>query len=224
MAKAQAQEPSMEEILASIRRIIADEDTGASAASKLASVAAKTQPATTVSEDELDKLFDTSDDDDVLELGDDDKEAGAVDDDMDLSFEPAPVVKPQPAPGPVAPVAKAAPAPVAPAPVAPPRAVEPPVAEVRRAPQPEPQPEPVFARAAAPETMTDPLLSQSTDSMVSAAFDNLALSILNKNARTVEDLIQDMLRPMLRSWLDQNLPSLVERLVRAEIERVARGR
>ncbi|MFX8266555.1 DUF2497 domain-containing protein, partial [Acinetobacter baumannii] len=63
--------------------------------------------------------------------------------------------------------------------------------------------------------MTDPLLSQSTDSMVSAAFDNLALSILNQNARTVEDLIQDMLRPMLRSWLDQNLPSLVERLVRA---------
>ncbi len=222
MAKAQAQEPSMEEILASIRRIIADEDTGASAASKLASVAAKTQPAPTVSEDELDKLFDTGDDD-VLELGDADKEP--ADDDMDLSFEPAPVVKPQPAPPPVAkvvdpePVMKAAPAPVAP-----PRAVEPPVAEVRRAPQPEPQPEPAPVRAAAPETMTDPLLSQSTDSMVSAAFDNLALSILNKNARTVEDLIQDMLRPMLRSWLDQNLPSLVERLVRAEIERVARGR
>jgi cell pole-organizing protein PopZ len=223
MAKAQAQEPSMEEILASIRRIIADEDTGASAASKLASVAAKTQPAPTVSEDELDKLFDTGDDD-VLELGDADKEP--ADDDMDLSFEPAPVVKPQPAP---APVAKVEPEPVvkvAPAPIAPPRAVEPPVAEVRRAPQPEPQPQPDPApvRAAAPETMTDPLLSQSTDSMVSAAFDNLALSILNKNARTVEDLIQDMLRPMLRSWLDQNLPSLVERLVRAEIERVARGR
>lgn len=223
MAKAQAQEPSMEEILASIRRIIADEDTGASAASKLASVAAKTQPAPTVSEDELDKLFDAGDDD-VLELGDADKEPALADDDMDLSFEPAPVVKPQPAPAPVAPIAKAAPAPVEPAPVVMPRAVEPPVAEVRRAPQPEPQPEPVFARAAPTETMTDTLLSQSTDSMVSAAFDNLALSILNKNARTVEDLIQDMLRPMLRSWLDQNLPSLVERLVRAEIERVARGR
>lgn len=212
MAKAQAQEPSMEEILASIRRIIADEDTGASAASKLASVAAKTQPSPTVSEDELDKLFDTNDDD-VLELADADKEPN---DDMDLSFEPVPAVKPQPAPPPVAPVAKAPP------PAAPPVAVEAPVAEVRPAPQP--QPEPARVHVAQTETMTDPLLSQSTDSMVSAAFDNLALTILNKNARTVEDLIQDMLRPMLRSWLDQNLPSLVERLVRAEIERVARGR
>lgn len=215
----------MEEILASIRRIIADEDTGASAASKLASVAAKTQPAPTVSEDELDKLFDTSDDD-VLELGDADKEPAMADDDMDLAFEPAPVAKPQPAPAPVAPVApvaKVAPPPPS-APVAPAPVVEPSVAEVRRAPQPEPQPEPAPVRAAPTETMTDPLLSQSTDSMVSAAFDNLALTILNKNARTVEDLIQDMLRPMLRSWLDQNLPSLVERLVRAEIERVARGR
>jgi hypothetical protein len=33
-----------------------------------------------------------------------------------------------------------------------------------------------------------------------------------------------MLRPMLKSWLDDNLPGLVERLVRTEIERVARGR
>ena len=33
--------------------------------------------------------------------------------------------------------------------------------------------------------------------------------------------MQEMLRPMLRSWLDDNLPTLVERLVRAEIERLA---
>jgi cell pole-organizing protein PopZ len=33
-----------------------------------------------------------------------------------------------------------------------------------------------------------------------------------------------MLRPMLKVWLDDNLPGLVERLVRAEIERVSRGR
>jgi cell pole-organizing protein PopZ len=219
MAKAQAQEPSMEEILASIRRIIADEDTGASAASKLASVAAKTQPPASVSvaEDELDKLFD-SNDDDVLELGESDKEPGIADADMDLSFEPAPVVKPQPAPRPAP---ELMPEPVAKAPVIPPRAV--PAAE-NVAPDVRRQPEPQAARPEMSSSPIDSLLSQSTDSMVSAAFDNLALSILNKNARTVEDLIQDMLRPMLRSWLDQNLPSLVERLVRAEIERVARGR
>ena len=37
-------------------------------------------------------------------------------------------------------------------------------------------------------------------------------------------LVREMLRPMLKVWLDDNLPSLVERLVRAEIERVSRGR
>ena len=37
---------------------------------------------------------------------------------------------------------------------------------------------------------------------------------------TVEDIVREELRPLLKSWLDANLPSLVERLVRAEIERV----
>jgi cell pole-organizing protein PopZ len=37
---------------------------------------------------------------------------------------------------------------------------------------------------------------------------------------TVEDIVREELRPLLKSWLDANLPSLVERLVRAEIDRV----
>ena len=41
--------------------------------------------------------------------------------------------------------------------------------------------------------------------------------------QTIEDLVKEMLRPMLKSWLDDNLPGLVERIVRAEIERVSRG-
>ena len=41
---------------------------------------------------------------------------------------------------------------------------------------------------------------------------------------TLEDLVRELLRPMLKTWLDDNLPNLVERLVRAEIERVSRGR
>ncbi len=52
----------------------------------------------------------------------------------------------------------------------------------------------------------------------------LRIRCLTHNARTLDDLVEDMLRPMLKSWLDDNLPSLVERLVRAEIERVSRGR
>jgi cell pole-organizing protein PopZ len=42
--------------------------------------------------------------------------------------------------------------------------------------------------------------------------------------RTLEDIVRELMRPMLKTWLDDNLPSMVERLVRAEIERVARGR
>jgi cell pole-organizing protein PopZ len=68
------------------------------------------------------------------------------------------------------------------------------------------------------------LLSNSATAAVDNAFNALAQTVLVQNGRTLEDLVRDMLRPMLKSWLDDNLPGLVERLVRAEIERVSRGR
>jgi len=68
------------------------------------------------------------------------------------------------------------------------------------------------------------LMSSSTSAMVDSAFNSLAQTVLVQNARTLEDLVKEMLRPMLKTWLDDNLPGLVERLVRAEIERVSRGR
>jgi cell pole-organizing protein PopZ len=71
---------------------------------------------------------------------------------------------------------------------------------------------------------TTQMLSQSTVSAVESAFNTLANTVLSNNARTLEDLVREMLRPMLKSWLDDNLPGLVERIVRAEIERVSRGR
>ncbi|MFE1602028.1 PopZ family protein [Methylobacterium sp. ID0610] len=99
----------------------------------------------------------------------------------------------------------------------------------------EPPPPPPPPKAAAPKTEPVPpppepapaaerLISQDTDASVSQAFNLLAHTVLTNNARTLEDLVQDMLRPMLKAWLDDNLPAMVERLVRAEIERVARGR
>ncbi len=69
-----------------------------------------------------------------------------------------------------------------------------------------------------------PILSRSTVSAVESAFNTLANTVLSNNARTLEDLVKEMLRPMLKSWLDDNLPGLVERIVKAEIERVSRGR
>ena len=67
-------------------------------------------------------------------------------------------------------------------------------------------------------------LSTTTVSAVESAFNTLAHTVLSNNARTLEDLVKEMLRPMLKSWLDDNLPGLVERIVKAEIERVSRGR
>jgi uncharacterized protein len=67
------------------------------------------------------------------------------------------------------------------------------------------------------------ILSRSTVSAVESAFNTLAHTVLSNNARTLEDLVKEMLRPMLKSWLDDNLPGLVERIIKAEIERVSRG-
>lgn len=112
------------------------------------------------------------------------------------------------------------------------------------APEPaeEPEPEisePLMAAAELPATdpledarqtlaeqmeMDRPLLSRSASVAVDSAFASLTHTVLSQNARTLDDLVKDMLRPMLKSWLDDNLPGLVERLVRAEIERVSRGR
>ena len=55
---------------------------------------------------------------------------------------------------------------------------------------------------------------------VHSAWNALAQTVLVENVRTLEDLVREMLRPMLRSWLDDNLPTLVERLVLVETERI----
>jgi cell pole-organizing protein PopZ len=91
---------------------------------------------------------------------------------------------------------------------------------VRR--QPAFEPPPIFENPPAPPPQQ--ILSRSTVSAVESAFNTLANTVLSNNARTLEDLVKEMLRPMLKSWLDDNLPGLVERIVKAEIERVSRGR
>jgi len=83
---------------------------------------------------------------------------------------------------------------------------------------------PVQARQIAPRGGEDGLVSPKTSAAVESAFNTLAQTVLVQNGRTLEDLVRELLRPMLKTWLDDNLPNLVERLVRAEIERVSRGR
>jgi uncharacterized protein len=67
------------------------------------------------------------------------------------------------------------------------------------------------------------LLSRETTAAVGSAFNTLTETV-KKHEPTLEDVVRDALRPMLKSWLDENLPSVVERMVQEEIERVTRGR
>ncbi|MDB5571114.1 MAG: hypothetical protein JWN93_2297, partial [Hyphomicrobiales bacterium] len=67
------------------------------------------------------------------------------------------------------------------------------------------------------------LLSPMSDASVASSFEALARTAMLQNSNVMEEAVRDMLRPMLKQWLDDNLPVMVERLVRAEIERVARG-
>lgn len=97
--------------------------------------------------------------------------------------------------------------------------------EQRRAAPAAPLPTPVRAPSA-PMQNTRPredLMSPTSTAAVSAAFNSLASTVLSEHSRTLEDIVKEMMRPMLKSWLDENLPGLVERMVRAEIERVSRG-
>ena len=195
-AQPKPNEPSMEEILASIRRIIADDEV------KPAEAEADVEAAPVASEPPAEPIADI--DEDVLDLG---AEAALV-------LPPEPEMPPadhgdvdflEPPPSEPEPVA-AAPQPM---------------------PEPEPYEPPVFAAverpASPPPFDMAQLLSAQTSSAVTSAFGDLAHTVLSNNARTLEDLVKDMLKPMLKSWLDDNLPTMVERLVRAEIERVARG-
>lgn len=98
--------------------------------------------------------------------------------------------------------------------------------EFAETPPPRPTPAPSYAPLdfdAPPLPPQQPILAQSTVSAVESAFNSLAHTVLSSNARTLEDLVKEMLRPMLKCWLDDNLPGLVERIVKAEIERVSRG-
>ncbi len=212
----------MEEILASIRRIIADEDTGKAKPAAAAPppprpepvpppVVAKPAPPPPAPPPPPKPPEVTNNQADI--------------DAMLASVDVAPVVAAPP-----------------PKPVAPPAADVLDLTEAMAAPAPSPgfrtidaasdivfaegnsEPPPAAPRMPASPPMLDRgLMSNATQAAVDHAFSSLANTVLGNNARTLEDLVKEMLRPMLKGWLDDNLPGLVERIVRAEIERVSRG-
>lgn len=179
----------MEEILASIRRIISEDDTpGDEAEADAPAVAAAPAPVAKAPPPALE-----DDDEEELEL----------------------VHKVEPAPkesvGDIDAYEKAEPPPVRNEPP-PPRAAAP-------EPRPMPKPQPAPARD------DDSLVSSPSAFAAASAFGQLSAAIAMPAAgRTLEDLVTELMKPLLKDWLDQNLAAIVEAKVADEVERIARGR
>jgi cell pole-organizing protein PopZ len=211
---AKAQEPSMEEILASIRRIIADDDANKTTARAPEPPKPEPPPAPPVYVEPpaavSRPIFEEPSAAAAQNAFGSEGVADQASDILDLTESMA-----APMPEPVA----AAPQYVPP-PAPPPQfqtidgSSDVGFAEASERPAPQPT----------YDEMRNRLMSGHTSAAVDSAFNALAQTVLVQNARTLEDLVREMLRPMLKTWLDDNLPGMVERLVRAEIERVSRGR
>ncbi|GAB4533083.1 MAG: hypothetical protein Tsb0019_34770 [Roseibium sp.] len=248
MAQAKkAEEPSMEEILASIRRIISDEDSQGADAGEAEAVDEAETPvaeeaaddmgdASEMSQDDLDKLFDMDDDVEEIETDDDGAddmaaameadaeadEAEELDDSEDVLELTEELAVADDAMDMVEGLAEdldgeGGDLSFAESPVHDP------------APEPLFEPDPSIATFPVPDDLPEvaddgPLTSDNTGEAVHAAFDNLANLFVGSQAQTVEELVKEMLRPMLKAWLDQNLPGMVEQMVQKEIQRVTRRR
>jgi uncharacterized protein len=73
------------------------------------------------------------------------------------------------------------------------------------------------------EPRDEALMSAAASEAAALSFGALSANLEVRSGELADSMMREMLRPMLKQWLDENLPSIVERLVRAEIERVARG-
>ncbi|TGY88395.1 DUF2497 domain-containing protein [Marinicauda algicola] len=206
MANAE-QEPTMEEILASIRRIInEDEDEAKPAEAEAAPEPVEEPEPESEDEVEFDAEPEFAEDesepaeDDVLELTDrvEDETAGtdpiSIADDLMIVDREEEEMQAEP--------------------------------EEEPEPEPEPAPRPQAKPAASAPAEEEELLGEVQASAASSAFAALsgALKVSSDQGLTLEGIVRELLRPMLKQWLDENLPAIVEEKVEAEIERVARRR
>lgn len=113
---------------------------------------------------------------------------------------------------------------------APPAPEPDPVPPVEVVAEPPPAPPPVVvvdAPAAAPPLSADALLAPAVAAAAAASVSQLVRAVasergsaVHRGGPSIEDVVREELRPLLKDWLDQHLPGIVDRLVRAEIERV----
>ena len=209
-----AQEPTMEEILASIRRIISEDDAPAETA-QAAAAAPEPETAEEPAEDEAvsPALMDetpsvqepVASEEDVLELTDT-YEAPAAESIGDLDVSPAEAET----------EAEVDPFPVEA------------VSESVFAQEPE---HPADTASFDSPKSYDPLVGDSAAASAASAFAGLASSLRKPepmetstpSGPTLDELARALLRPMLKEWLDANLPGIVEAQVRKEVERIARS-
>lgn len=185
MSEQASQEPTMEEILASIRRIISEDEPAADEAAVAVAQSA------TVEGDMLEPEL-LEPEDDILELTDPVEPPAETIGDLDV-FE-------APAPAPVF-VAEPIPAP---------------------APAPAPQPAPRFEQ---PATLAaqEPLVSGAIAAATASAFGTLSQRIAMPSPTTsLDDVVRELLRPLLKDWLDKHLAAIVQAKVEEEVERLAR--
>ncbi|MDZ4776564.1 MAG: DUF2497 domain-containing protein [Alphaproteobacteria bacterium] len=85
---------------------------------------------------------------------------------------------------------------------------------------PPPRPTAPVAAARSPDSITsEPVMSQAAGSFTRLAG---SLRLADTQGQTVEGVVRELLQPMLREWLDQNLPAIVESKVEAELDRISR--
>ena len=193
-------EPSMEEILSSIKRIIAEEgDTPGRSRRPARTMAAPVEHHAAERDSgshastyrEAAYLDDEMDDDEILELSD-----------------PMPMVDrtPRTPKSPVLTSVDTAP--------------EPRVAAPK--PQPQPQMQPQMQQPAA-EAPSESIVSRETAAATRAPLEALTRMMIKPESNsdgTLEGLVREMLRPMLREWIDANLPNMVEDMVSREIAKI----
>ncbi len=182
-ATAKSSEPTIDDILASIRRIIADEQQAADAPAPVQRIVAEGG-------------------DDVLDL------AQPVTRVVPPQAAPAPEPKPAAAPNLTPHTGATALRPKPNEPVLPPKAA------------PASKPAPAQAAAGAGIKL-ERLIAGEAEEALHAAFGRISALKISAETKTLEGLVTDLLRPMLKEWLDANLPAIAERLVKQEIDRIA---
>ena len=200
-------EPSMEDILSSIKRIIAEEGEGTPMRNRRPQRAAAPAP-TPAPPIDL-RATEPVEDEEVLELSD---PMPLADPELDT---PVRMNRPQSA-APITSVPSAAPA--TPAPTSS-------LAAPSTAEAPQPQPTRIASETRMSPAMDDaePILSQETAAASRGALDTLSRLLMKPEPGTdgtLEGLVREMLRPMLREWLDANLPGIVETMVAREIKKI----